>query len=307
MKNKTIILASVLALSLCLTACEKTSENSESSSSSAESSSSSAEISSSSAEKSSSESSSSSEESSSNPAPNNFPESFTGFLGETIYTADASEKYDYMLRYNSFAYLRWATPVFDNNLKTPDLFNLDTFECPKYDGKLTQKNPEWFVIKPGDVLENGLKVKSTITTFEQWGTESGGKTVGQSEMNITFEGELTVTGVLVCAGKDDVYVTPGDLFFFADTTKDVKIPLVPINDTADEFSLKKFVFDDFAFVTDGMWFRVGDLESVSVDLDGIIKRGQAVNVKVTLEEIRVASGYTSSSTNHAKIKSIELI
>lgn len=290
MKNKKIILASVLAFSLCLTACEKSPANSGNSSGSHSS-------------NADSSSSSSIQENSSLATSG---DSITGFLGETIYTDNAYQKDEYMMRFNYFGYIRYASPVFENTLKTPDLFNLDTYECPKYDGKLTQKNPEWITVKPGDVLENGLKVKTTECVFEQFIGDNGEKKFEHSQTVITFEGDLTVEGVLICAGKEDVYVTPGNLFFVPDTTKSVKIPVVPFFSPSDRYDLIKFIFDDNGFVTDGMYFIVGSLESVSVNLDGI-KKGQAKNVKVTLTDIKIGSGYTASAKSSATIKAIEIL
>lgn len=282
MKNKKVILAAVLTLPLCLTACNKNNADSVSSSntpiSSVESTiSSSVDISSGVTEN-------------SNPLPeNNFPESFTGYLGETLYGADAAEQLNGNVRFDNFTYLRWATPVFDNTLKTPDLINWNTYDMPKYDYILAQKqkDPKWFSVKPGDVLENGLVVKSASCGFREAKFYDGRKSIIQSKSEVVFENTLTLSGVLYCSPDDDMYITSGDLFLFADSTDNPNIPVINQSNEVGEYDLEKYVFSNAAFVCDGMYFRVGDIDSVSVDLSGIIKRGELCEVSVTLDNIRL--------------------
>ncbi|MDE7230324.1 MAG: hypothetical protein K2N56_07575 [Oscillospiraceae bacterium] len=164
MKNKIIIiLTAALTMSLCLTACAQSDNSHESlptSSMSDVSNESSLSF----------QGSTSGTGGNSEPLPeNNFPESFTGYLGETLHGADAAEQLNRTVKFDSFTYLRWAAPIFDNTLKTPDLINWDTYDMPKYDALFSQKqtDPEWFSVKPGDVLENGLVVKSARCGFEK--------------------------------------------------------------------------------------------------------------------------------------------
>lgn len=305
MKNKTTFLAAVLTLPLCLTACNKNNVDSVSSSSTP--------ISSVESTISSCVDTSSGVTENPNPLPeNNFPESFTGYLGETLYGADAAEQINGNVRFDNFTYLRWATPVFDNTLKTPDLINWATYDMPKYDDILRQKqkDPKWFSVKPGDVLENGLVVKSARCSFREANFYDGRKSVIQSKSEVVFENTLTLSGVLYCSPEDDAYITSGDLFFFADSTDNPNIPVINRSNEAGEYDLERYVFSDAAFVCDGMYFRVGDIDHVSVDLSGIINRGELCEVRVTLDNIRL--GYNDGSGSfiigaYADIVSIEKI
>lgn len=286
MKNKTIILAAILGLPLYLTACDKSVDDFESSSSTTSSS-----VECPSVEISTSYSVENSSGVTGNSDPtveNNFPESFTGYLGETLYGANASEQFGRKVRFDNFTYLRWATPVFDNTLKTPDLINWDTYDMPKYDDVLTRNDPKWFLVKPGDVLENGLVVKSASCGFEEVVNYFDGREyVVQTDSEVIFENKLTLNGVLYCSPEDDMYITDGDLFFFADTTVNSNIPVINQRYEADGYSLCKYIFSDAAFVCDGMYFRVGNINSVSVDLNGIIERGGVSDVSITLDNIRL--------------------
>ncbi len=309
MKNKMVILVAVLTLSLCLTACDNSTIDSSSSSeipiSSADSSSS---ISSENSSLIPSYDVTSSEVNNSEQLPkDNFPESFTGYLGETLHGIDASEQSGRTYYFDGFTYLRWATSVFDNTLKTPDLINWDTYDMPEYNNIRAQKNPEWFLVKPGDVLENGLVVKSASCGFEKVGFPDGTEGVIQSVSEVTFENTLTLSGVLYCEPEDDLYVTNGDLFFFADSTANSNIPVISEGNKAGEYSLKRYVFSNAAFVCDGMYFRVGELETAAVDLSGIIKRGEICEVRVTLDNIKLSHDDRAVTGAFADIVSIEKI
>lgn len=247
-------------------------------------------------------------ENSSQPSEDNFPEKFTGYAGETLYGADAVLQMGNRLDFDGFTYVRWATPVFDSTLKTPDLINRDTYEMPKYDDIIKQKDPEWFVVKPGDVLENGLAVKSACTSFEELEID-GEKIICQTDAMVRFENTLTLTGVLYCQPEDDIYTTAGDLYFFADSTANSRIPVVNYGyEERDEYSLETFVFPEIAFVCDGFYYRIGNINSDGVDFSGIINRGGVCEVKVTLDNIILRSGgYGGGNGAYGSIVSIEKI
>lgn len=312
MKKKIAIL-SALAVILCA-GC--TSENNNSSESSSVESSSNSSIETSSdvstessivESSSSAESSSSESENSIQPSQDKFPEEFTGFVGETLYGKDAEQR-DNLCYFDGFAYVRWATPVFDNTLKTPDLINWDTYEMPKYDHIIQQKDPKWFVVKPGDVLENGLVVKSAHCVFEGFEYD-GKKYVRQTETEVEFENTLTLTGILYCQPEDGVYVTEGDMYFFADSTENSLIPVIDYDfGTSNNYFLDKWVSPELALVYDNSSFSVGNMNDVTVDLSGIIKKGGFSKVKVTLDNIKlIAVEYSATTGAYGDIVTIEKI
>ena len=240
-----------------------------------------------------------------------FPESFIGYVGETLRGADAAEKSDNTVKFDNFTYLRYAAPIFDNTLKTPDLIDQDTLEMPKYDDMISQKqtDPKWFAVRAGDVLENGLVVKSVSCGFKKMKYFDGTEEVIQTQSEVVFENALTVTGVLYCNPEQDMYIGDGELFFFPDTTANLNIPVISRRDRAGEYSIKKYIFTNNAFVCDGIYYRVGDIESASVDLGGIIKRGEASEVRVTFDNIKLVENETGSvlSGAYADIVSVEKV
>ncbi len=320
-KLSTILFLGILSASLCLTACDNSDGESsfeESSSVPTSSSTESSSPESSSTETSSDIESSSSVEASSSEAENSsqhpeskYPEEFTGYVGETLYGADAVKQYEYgRLDFEGFTYVRWAAPFFDNTLKTPDLVNWDTYEMPKYDGILTQKDPKWFVVKPGDKLENGLVVKSAHCSFQKSTYVDGTTSINQSDSEVVFEEKntLTLTGVLYCTPDIGGYMTEGDLYFCADPTNSL-IPVIDYNhNSKDKYYLQKAFFSNAAFLTDGFYFRVGNIDTDEIDLSGIIKKGGICEVTVTLDNIRLnAGGYGGVNGAFGNIVSIEKV
>ena len=304
MNRKLTFTAIIMSMLVGLTACNSESVSANSGSSQTESLS----ITSSENSSSTSQDITSSTSENSEPLPeNNFPESFTGYLGETLHGADASDSFGNTYYFDGFTYLRWATPVFDNTLKTPDLINWDTYDIPKYDDKLAQKNPEWFLVKSGDTLENGLVVKSASCGFHEANFYDGTKAIVQDKSEVIFENTLTLSGVLYCSPVDDAYIMNGDLFFFADSTVNSNIPVISEGNKADKYSLRRYVFANAAFVCDGMYFRVGELETATVDLSGIIKRGEICEVRVTLDNIKLSHDDRTVTGAFADIVSVEKI
>lgn len=311
MKNKKVILTTALIMSLCLTACSN-SESSQNTSASNTSSLNVDNLSTVSSENSSSissQNSSSSESKNLNPSvEDNFPESFTGYLGETLHGADASEQFGNSVFFDGFTYLRWVKPIFDSTLKTPDLINWDTYNIAKYDTAEKRNDPQWFLAKTGDKLENGLVVKSASCGFKKVSFTDGTKAIMLMESVISLENTLTLTGVLYCEPEDDMYVTPGDLFFFADPTVGPNVPVISQSgEKSGEYSLNKYVAANFAVVFDGMILHVGNLESAAVDLSGIIKRGEFCEVRVTLDNIKITASERFMGGAFADIVSIEKI
>lgn len=311
MKNKLFILTAALTMSLCLTACAQ-SENSHESLQNITSSTKDSSSNVSNESSLSSQSSLSSAGENSKPLPeNNFPESFTGYLGETLHGADAAEQLGGTVKFDDFTYLRWAAPIFDNTLKTPDLINWDTYDIIKYDDIISQKqtDPKWFSVKPGDILENGLVVKSASCGFEKTKYFDGTEDILQTRSEVAFENTLTLNGVLYCSPEQDMYIGNGELFFFPDSTANSNIPVINRREKAGEYSLNKYIFSNAAFVCDGIYYRVGDIDSVSVDLSGIIKRGEASEVRITLDNIKLVNDETGMvlSGAYADIVSIEKV
>lgn len=210
-----------------------------------------------------------------------------------------------------YCFVKLLPQIYDDTFKNPALINWDTMEFAPFDGDYT---PEIKRLKTGDVLENGLKVKEAyrILSYEEvmdqitceirreWCDSFG---------MVSFEGEITLSGVLYCVPEDDYMVFGGELYFFPDTTGGAQLP-AQSGITPSEYRVWENAYPDAKLaVRSGTIYYVGNIDKV--DLDGILERGKAAEVTVKLGNIRIEN----SDINHggrgggcfAEIVSIEKI
>ena len=213
-----------------------------------------------------------------------FPlDSFTAPDGSTISKSEATNVLgdNYMIGFD-FAYLRYPTPIFHNTLQEPDLVNLDTFEW-KTDYPNTAESPEYFKVKAGDTLKNGLVVESAAMYFDH-----GGYVI---DNRVTFSNTVTVEGILRHYDGEPEYMLDTDtLRFYSDPTKENALPIAyysssnmifPYIDNREEFAM----ISDYDEVVIG-----GVLSEMSADIADLFRNGNYVRVKATFDNIRIQHG-----------------
>lgn len=122
------------------------------------------------------------------------------------------------------------------------------------------------MVKPGDVLENGLVVKSASCIFKGDVTTDGTKHTILPRTSVEFENTLTLTGILYCQAENIGYKEEGELFFFADSTENSQIPVIDYDfSSGTDYYLRKWFDPDsrLALMYDGSRFKVGSLDDVS--------------------------------------------
>lgn len=107
-------------------------------------------------------------------------------------------------------YLYKTKPYFRNTADEPDMINWETLEVKDEPEEFTDL--EYFKVTAGDVLDNGLKVKSAEMLYGRLMTDD-------IYIDISFDGELTLEGILYRTPEDEYMSNKGDLRFFPDTTK----------------------------------------------------------------------------------------
>lgn len=176
-----------------------------------------------------------------------------------------------------FSYIRFAKPLYDNTLKNPGLVNWDTLEF-NTDIESTVEDPEYFKVKAGDKLDNGL----TVTSANYWVDLTG--QILSSE--IIFDGEITLEGVLYCYPETTDYIdSKGDLTFFADSVKSEYVPVPPmLYSFTEEWADPN---EKFGAVYDGKKISFGNISEVPIDLSDLFKDSSYAEVKVTMKNVRV--------------------
>ncbi len=177
---------------------------------------------------------------------------------------------------------------------------------------------DFFMVKPGDKLENGLVVKSAETTYEAMSPED----LEEWENNpytteydpfyktiIELDGMLTLEGILYkYAYNEDYNAAPNDVFFYPDTTKNEFVPMCH-NMPPDTALLDS----DVGVIHDGSYYLgnldgFGNLASVDYDVNEVLGDKNYARVKITLKDICIGSVDSSTqSPQRAKIADIERI
>ncbi len=173
---------------------------------------------------------------------------------------------------------------------------------------LSEKKPEWFVVKPGDTLENGLVVKSAKCAFEKcFFLGETEPCILQTQSWVTFENQMTMKGVLYCTSDNEEYFGGGALLFYPDPALNSAIPVICYGNKPEAFDISKATFSNASFLSDNTRFQLGTLDSAAVDLSKVIDKGGICEVSVTLGNIRIQNENSSSCGAFADIVSIEKI
>ncbi len=232
-----------------------------------------------------------------------------------------------LITYGS-AFISYALPIYDSTLDNDNWQNdgdgfSNAVEWVVYRSEEADKalaERKCFEVKPGDVLENGLTVKSAETVYEAfepdaWAELNGSEywTFGPLTTTIEFEGTLTLEGILFkYEGNPQYFSSPNDVFFYPDTTKNAFVPKYIEGDQAlSATAILKY--PDDAVVYDGEYYLGNlntnlDLFSADYDVDEVLGDTNYARVKITLKDITLGTlNGTTQSTQRAKIADVEVL
>ena len=176
-----------------------------------------------------------------------------------------------------FAFVRYAQPVWWSSVDDPDHIDWDTLENAG-DSLEYPENAQYFRVKKGDTLENGLTVKNAEYFYA----------IDESTFanTVEFDGELTIEGILYYVPSDTEYaIGKDDVFFFADPTKCGTIP-VPVLSAP---LLEGWVDAEsrLAVDYDGNRIQAGKLDALPDSVAESLKEQNGVRVTATLRNIRL--------------------
>ncbi|MCL2018489.1 MAG: hypothetical protein FWG70_01910 [Oscillospiraceae bacterium] len=167
-----------------------------------------------------------------------------------------------------------------NSVDNPEAFDLEAYEVLV---SLPENTNNTGKISDGDSLD-GLTVKNSRITIL-----APGETARTDVWNyFELDGEITLSGYIVAAQEEAMYVGVGSIFFFPDPDSGLSFLTNPRNSMP-------FMFwqGDFFEYSDMMAFRLGtiyDEEYSGVDLRAIPDDGSALRVSVTLTDIVFSLG-----------------
>lgn len=251
--------------------------------------------------------------------------SFVGPDGITVQAADADDIFDSgigrfldqtydengkllseeftstVLKYD-FAYIRYARPYFYMGA-FPDE---ETF---KERDEETAKLPEleWFKIKAGDTLDCGLTVKRAEYLHNPLMQRT------MNKMEIEFDGELTLEGLLFITTNDrDYFVDAGTIELIPDPTVTKGIPVISAEyDPQVDILRASYINSDIGYVESdigGIWV-LDHIDETDIDQDEIFGGNSLAHVRVTLKNIHGLSEgeYFVHANFYAEIDDIEKI
>lgn len=229
-----------------------------------------------------------------------------------------------LITYGS-AFITYALPIYASTLDGDDWKSdgdgfSDAMEWVVYRSEEADKalaKRKCFEVKPGDVLENGLTVKSAETVYEAFEPDSWADlnsnpywTFGPLRTTIEFEGTLTLEGILFkYEGNPDYFSSPNDVFFYPDTTKNAFVPKYSDGDNA--LSAMAILSPNHAVVHDGEYYLGNlnttlDLFSADYDVDEVLGDTNYARVKITLKDITLGI-LNGATAQRAKIADVEVL
>lgn len=200
----------------------------------------------------------------------------------------------------NFGFLRYAKPIFQSTLDDPDCFDYDSYEFNEPVDAIISE-PDYFKVKAGDVLENGMTVESANYKVT-W--KDGKQSFVESE--VVLNGKMTCEGILLCrqssvgdVRSDDDLIY--DLVFYADPTGDTPIPVFCSMDDGTE-RLETVILDETAFVLDGKEISLSrSTDKSTAEAEGyseIIDGSKGIRAKMTFYKLTCSvigeNGYISA-------------
>lgn len=232
-----------------------------------------------------------------------------------------------MITYGS-AFISYALPIYASTLDGDDWKSdgdgfSNAMEWVVYRSEEADKaiaERKYFEVKPGDMLENGLTVKSAETVYEAFEPDAWAElnsspywTFHPLTTIIEFEGTLTLEGILYkYEGNPDYFNSPNDVFFYPDTTKNAFVPkYIEGDQTLSEAAILNYpndaVVHDVAYYLGNLNTNL-NLFSADYDVDEVLGDTNYARVKITMKDITLGTlNGTTESTQRAKIADVEVL
>ena len=217
-------------------------------------------------------------------------DSFTAPDGKEIPLTEATSNMWDSLVFD-FAYMRYSNPIYSDTVSNPGLYDFENFEFTVDPYAEVEATP--FMVKKGDVLDNGLTVAEASYMIAPYGVRMN---------EVELEGEITLEGLLFCYFEEEYGFDQDELIFYPDPTSGT-VPMIysSLMITSSGVDL----YSEFAFVCDSRFFSLGHINDIgSADW---FAEGSFVRAKVTMENLRLNDNDNFGTRCHATAKNVELV
>ena len=218
---------------------------------------------------------------------------------EVMLTEATSQMSDFALFFD-FAVIRYAFPIYSDTVTNPEIYDFENYEFTV--DYYTEEVPEYFRVKKGDVLDNGMTVTEANYVVTPYDVNHA------FENSVVLEGECTLEGVLFCAPEDEYMVAQDDVYFYPNPASGA-VP-DPCHPYLYEFGQVLLVtpvdlYSEFAFVSDGGSFCLGNVHELGVDIADWFEDSPYVRVRVTLDGMRLRYSDNFGTQGWSTLKSAE--
>ena len=218
---------------------------------------------------------------------------------EVMLTEATSQMNDFALFFD-FAVIRYAFPIYSDTTTNPEIYDFEN--CEFTVDNYTKEVPEYFRVKKGDVLDNGMTVTEANYVVTPYNVNYA------FENSVVLEGECTMEGILFRAPEDDYMIEEDNVYFYPNPVSSaVPAPCDPYSCEFGEVSLVATgdLYSEFAFVSDGGSFYVGKAHELDVDIADWFEDTPFVRVKVTLDGMRLRYSENFGTQGWSTLKSAE--
>lgn len=240
-----------------------------------------------------------------------FPDGSSVSKLEAAWASDDNATYQLGFDYS---FIRYAKAPLYTTLDDPGIYD---WETGKFVEKGRVEQPEYFKVKAGDKLDNGLTVKSA-----EYRAVSGDVEYPQSTVTfyteVEYEGKLTLSGVLYCYSGDNEYIIGrGKYMFFADPSQSDPLPITSMDFINSEGKMgpldhedimgSSFAEDSFAALGEYVSINFYNHDEIRSELSEIVSDGEAKRVSITIDNISSSFALTVMRVVRADLVSIEAI
>lgn len=220
-----------------------------------------------------------------------FPDGSTASKYEAAWARNMDLNYELGFDYS---FIRYAKAPLQTTLDDPELYDWETYEYKEKEPYVYA--PEYFKVKAGDKLSNGLTVKSASYSVGREITVPGivfSEPYYTYRSEVEYEGQLTLSGVLYWYSGPYTDYKGGKYIFFADPSQSDPIPMTShglMNKAGPpDYEFLRSLSDDadhFAAISEQVKFNFNNIDKIQIE--NIVAEGEAVKVKITIDNIRTS-------------------
>lgn len=181
-----------------------------------------------------------------------------------------------------FSYIRYAQPIYYDTDSNPEIYDFENNAKGEIFSDTLIKDAEYFQVKAGQTLNNGLTVSEAYTNIHSSNNDKG---YGVSSSEVRLDGSLTMSGIIYKYSDDVNFILEeGDLLFYPNPVANENFP-APFTDSSDSLSSGIDLNQKFAFIADSTRLELGNISESDINLTSIFDNGDYAKVKVTVTDI----------------------